>query len=463
MTSLILLVFVVGYFCIAIEGVVKVNKAAVALFMAVVCWALYMLGSEDYIAEFYSQPFRNYLKESAGSGNPAVKFLVENVFSPHVADACETILFLMGAMTIVEVVDSNGGFRFVNRRLQTSDPCKLLWRVVALTFVLSALLDNMTTAIVMVMVLKRLVANRKQRMLYSCIVILAANSGGAFSPIGDVTTIMLWIKGCVSTTGIIKSLFIPAVVSVVVPALFVMRMLKGKVCSVGGTVVGDDSNMPEFSRNVRIAIFCIGVFGLMLVPVFRTLTGLPPFVGVMGVLAVLWIMTEIIIRKNRRVLSHEAEARVSNIMHKIDMSTILFFLGILLAVGALQETGTLSRLGVWLNTTFSNVYVVNMLIGMISSIVDNVPLVASAMGMYAIQPDTAVGMMENFCQDGAFWNLLAYCAGTGGSILIIGSAAGVVVMGLENISFGWYLKRFTWLALAGYFSGIAAYWLMNLI
>ncbi len=463
MTSLILLVFVIGYFCIAVEGVVKVNKAAIALFMAVVCWSLYMLGSDDYIAEFYSQPFRSYMENSAGNGNMPVKFLVENVFTHHVADTCETILFLMGAMTIVEVVDSNGGFRFVNRRLKTSNPNKLLWKVVALTFVLSALLDNMTTSIVMVMVLKRLVADRKLRMLYSGVVILAANSGGAFSPIGDVTTIMLWIKGCVSTAGIIKGLIIPSAVSVIVPTLFVMRMLKGKTCAVGGTTVDDDSNMPEFSRKVRIAIFCIGVFGLMFVPIFRTLTGLPPFVGIMGVLAALWIATEIIIRKNRRVLSHEADARVSNIMRKIDMSTILFFLGILLAVGALQETGTLNQLGIWLNTTFSNVYVVNMLIGVISSIVDNVPLVASAMGMYAIQPDTAVGIMQNFCQDGMFWELLAYCAGTGGSILIIGSAAGVVVMGLENMSFGWYLKHFTWLALIGYLSGIATYWIITLL
>ena len=201
----------------------------------------------------------------------------------------------------------------------------------------------------------------------------------------------------------------------------------------------------------------------MLVPVFRSITGLPPFVGVMGVLAVLWIATEIIIRRNKRLLKVESEVRVSSIIKKTDMSTLLFFLGILLTVGALQETGTLNLFGEWLNNSFGNVYVVDSLIGIMSSIVDNVPLVASAMGMYDIAPDGAIGALQAYCQDGAFWELLAYCAGTGGSILIIGSAAGVVVMGLENISFGWYLKHFSWLALTGYFAGIFAYWLQNLV
>lgn len=436
--------------------------------MSVACWAIYTYGASDYVNEFYAQPFAEYMAENGENGS-VLKFITEHVFSSHVADTCETILFLMGAMTIVEIVDSNGGFNFVSRLLHTSNIKVLLWEIVGITFILSALLDNMTTCIVMVMVLKRLVTERNQRLLFAGVIIIAANAGGAFSPIGDVTTIMLWIKGCVSTVGIIKGLFIPSLVSVIVPALLVMPMLKGEAKA---NLPAEDSDEetngaitridPVFSRGARIAIFCIGVLGLMFVPVFRTLTGLPPFVGVMGVLAILWITTEILIYRNRRILENDDDVRVSSIIRKIDMSTILFFLGILLAVGALQETGLLNALGVWLNTTFNNVYIVDSLIGLLSAVVDNVPLVASAMGMYNIEPATAVGELQNFCQDGTFWELLAYCAGTGGSILIIGSAAGVVVMGLERISFGWYLKKFSWLALLGYFAGILVYWLMHL-
>lgn len=420
--------------CIALESVIKVNKAAVALCMSVVCWS-------------------------------AIPSTALPSFPEHVAEACETMLFLMGAMTIVEIVDTNGGFNFVTRRLRTNNPKALLWKTVLLTFFLSALLDNMTTCIVMIMVLKKLIADRQTRLLYAGMTILAANAGGAFSPIGDVTTIMLWIKGCVSTTGIITGLLIPSIVSVAVPALIMTPMMKGELHTVASTrSVIKEENKPGFSRSGRKIIFAIGVGGLVLVPVFRNITNLPPFVGVMGVLAILWIVTEIFIRRNHRLMKAASEeVRVSSIIRRIDMSTLLFFLGILLTVSALQETGTLNLFGTWLNDEFGNVYIVDSLIGIMSSIVDNVPLVASAMGMYDIQPEGTIGAMQAYCQDGAFWELLAYCAGIGGSILIIGSAAGVVVMGLENISFGWYLKRFSWLALIGYFAGIFAYWLQNLI
>jgi Na+/H+ antiporter NhaD/arsenite permease-like protein len=438
MTAFIIAAFIAGYLCIALESKTKVNKAAVALCMSVVCWSAYMLGTDG----------------------PA-----EGVFSSHVAEACETMLFLVGAMTIVEVVDRNGGFHFVTHYLRTDNPKALLWKTVLLTFFLSALLDNMTTCIVMVMVLKKLVADRQTRLLYAGITILAANAGGAFSPIGDVTTIMLWIKGCVSTTGIITGLFIPSIVSAIIPAIIMTPMLKGTLqpaASTASSRYGEDGK-PWMSHNARRVIFALGVGGLMLVPVFRSITGLPPFVGVMGVLAVLWIATEIIIRRNKRLLKVESEVRVSSIIKKTDMSTLLFFLGILLTVGALQETGTLNRFGIWLSDTFGNIYIVDSLIGIMSSIVDNVPLVASAMGMYDIAPDGAIGALQAYSQDGAFWELLAYCAGTGGSILIIGSAAGVVVMGLENISFGWYLKHFSLIALIGYFAGILAYWLQSIL
>ena len=441
MTLLIILIFLIGYLCIVMESVTKVNKSAVALFMGVTCWAIYMMGHPDLSAD--------------------------DVFMPCVGETCETILFLMGAMTIVEVVDSNGGFSFVSRYLRTTHARVLLWEIVCITFILSALLDNMTTTIVMAMVLKKLVADRNQRLLYAGMIVLAANSGGAFSPIGDVTTIMLWIKGCVSTQGIIGNLFLPSVASVVVPASIVSFWLKGEVKTTG-TIVPDDketliATRYPFSRKSKQAIFFIGVVGLALVPAFRSLTGLPPFAGIMALLSILWIFTELVIRRNKHLLALDTQVRVSGILRKIDMSTILFFLGILFAVGALGKTGTLTQVGGWLSITFNgDVYAVNGIIGILSSVVDNVPLVASAMGMYGIEPSTATGVLQNFTQDGDFWNLLAYCAGTGGSILIIGSAAGVVIMGMEHITFGWYLRHFTWLALTGYLSGIVIYYLQSL-
>lgn len=440
MTNIIITIFIIGYLCITIENITKVNKSAVALFMGVACWALYMMG------------------------NPGTS--IEDVFLPHVGETCETILFLMGAMAIVEIVDSNGGFNFVTRYLRTTDARILLWEIIGITFILSALLDNMTTSIVMVMVLKKLVANKNQRLIYAGMIVLAANSGGTFSPIGDVTTIMLWIKGCVSTTGIIGNLFLPSVASVLIPALIISCRLKGEVETADSTHTKEDkmTHMEQtfFPRTIRLAIFFIGVGGLTLVPVFRSITGLPPFAGIMALLSVLWIFTEVVIRRNKRLLNLDTKVRVSSILHKLDLSTILFFLGILFAVGALTETGTLAKVGDWLNNTFhGNAYAVNGIIGILSSIVDNVPLVASAMGMYSIEPECTSGIMANFIQNGNFWNLLAYCAGTGGSMLIIGSAAGVIVMGLEQVSFTWYLRNISWLALIGYLSGIAVYWLQN--
>lgn len=439
MNTLVIIIFLIGYLFIVMESFTKVNKSAIALFMGVACWVFYMLGHPELSAE--------------------------EVFLPCVGETCETILFLMGAMTIIEMVDSNGGFNFVSRYLRTTNARVLLWEVVCITFILSALLDNMTTTIVMAMMLRKLVTDTKQRMLYAGMIVIAANSGGAFSPIGDVTTIMLWIKGCISTQSIIGNLFLPSVVSVVVPASIVTLWLKG-----GGEDLGEElateirETLPAtqnfFSRKSKHAIFFIGVVGLALVPVFHSLTGLPPFVGVLALLSILWIFTEIVIRRNKRQPEPHSRVRVSDILRKIDMSTILFFLGILFAVGALGETGSLTQLGGWLSSSFNNdVYAINCIIGVLSSVVDNVPLVASAMGMYKIEPSTATGVLQNFAQDGDFWNLLAYCAGTGGSILIIGSAAGVVIMGLEKITFGWYLRHFSWLALIGYLSGIGIYYL----
>ena len=428
MVTAIVIFFILGYLCIALESVLKINKAVPALLMCVVCWTLYACG-----------------------GGPADGETSERLLH-HLGETCEILFFLMGAMTIVEIVDANGGFYFVQDALATKSKRALLWRITFMTFFLSAILDNLTTSIVMVMVLRKLVADSKDRMLFGGMIIIAANAGGAFSPIGDVTTIMLWIKGMISTSGVLSELFLPSIVSAVVSMLCVSLYLKGDLEMPKRDEAPGAANNPD-----RLLILCVGVGGLIFVPIFRMLTGLAPFMGILLALGVLWLVSEY--RCNRNALFCESSnLKVTTLLSRIDMATILFFLGILLAVATLQETGVLTSFGAWLNeASDGNHYLVTGIIGMVSSVVDNVPLVAGCMEMY---PIAATG---DFAVDGLFWQLLAYCAGVGGSMLIIGSAAGVVVMGLEKISFGWYLRRFTWIAFIGYLAGIGVYALETLI
>ena len=443
MTSLtlaIVVVFIMGYLCIALESLTKVNKAPVALLMCVACWTLFMVNPSEFVLPG--------MPELTGNAAGILAHVGESL-RKHLGETAETLFFLMGAMTIVEVVDTNGGFNFVRDSIQTHSKRGLLWRIAFMTFFLSAILDNLTTSIVMIMVLRKLVADKQDRMVYAALVIIAANSGGAFSPIGDVTTIMLWIAGSITTVGVITEILVPSLVSMFVPAFIMQYMLKGELPAMPKSA--EDSTL-AFTRTQRRIIFFLGVGGLMFVPIFRYLTDLPPYMGILLVLGVLWTATEIFHRR-MHLGEDSMSARVIALLRKIDMGTILFFLGILMAVGCLAEIGVLTAMGRGLESiSGGNHYLVTGIIGVLSSIVDNVPLVAGCMGMYPIAPtgDMAV--------DGIFWQLLAYCAGVGGSMLIIGSAAGVVVMGLEKITFGWYMKRITWVAFVGYLAGILVYW-----
>lgn len=434
----IVIVFIMGYMCIALESLTKVNKAAVALVMMVACWTLLMLDPGSFLP--------TAIGENVSSA-------VSEVIERHLGSTSTTLFFLMGAMTIVEVVDQNGGFNFVRDMMKTKSKKTLLWRITFMTFILSAILDNLTTSIVMIMILRKLVQNHKDRLIYASLVIIAANSGGAFSPIGDVTTIMLWNKSLITADGVIKELLLPSLVSVIIPAYILSLSLKGEMAT-AGTDTDNMSETNDFTAKQRKTVFLTGVGGLIFVPIFKSITHLPPFVGILLVLGILWTVTELFYRHLRIKDEDEGmQKRVANILSRIDMSTILFFLGILMAVACLETIGVLTILGDGLNATFNgNNYIVTGIIGVLSSIVDNVPLVAGCMGMY---PIAEAGAMA---QDGIFWQLLAYCAGVGGSMLIIGSAAGVVVMGLEKITFGWYMKRISWIAFVGYLAGILAYW-----
>ena len=450
MTVAIICIFIVGYILIAMENVTKINKAAVSLLMAVLCWTLFYIG-------FGASPEH------------------VSAFTKALGETSEILFFLLGAMVIVEVVDNNGGFSFVREKMVSNTKIALLWKLTLVTFFLSAILDNMTTAIVMTMVTDKLISDRKDKLYYAGMIIVAANSGGAFSPIGDVTTIMLWVKGNISTFGVMKALFIPALASVIVPAAILSFILKGKLNTLHARSA--EGKEMSISRGERLTVFWIGVGGLLSVPIFRFATDLPPFMGILLILALLWIVTEFIF-KQKKYQDMANLPDVSSMLHRIDLSTILFFLGILTTVAALSETGTLKALGAALDNAFDgNPYMITGIIGILSAFVDNVPLVASCMGMYEVETPlwgdmqsisgvvsdtmTAAGNVAVYGVDGTFWQLLAYSAGIGGSLLVIGSAAGVVVMGLQNISFGWYMKKFTWIVLAGYLAGIGAFALLS--
>lgn len=474
---LILLIFVLGYMAIALEHPLKIDKAASALIVGVLTWTVYILnvgsilnlGYSPSWAEFGNQV--NNILESIKPGlseaqwldsgwadkiavfNEPYHFVVEEL-EHHLIEISEILFFLLGAMTIVEIIDQHEGFKVITDKITTTNKVKLLWIIAIITFFMSAVLDNLTTTIVMVALLKKLIGDQKTRWFFVSIVVLSANSGGAWSPIGDVTTIMLWIGGQITALPIITRVILPSMVSIVVPVALVSFYMKGSV----DRPVKLKNEVSFTTYRERIIVFLAGVGALLFVPVFKTITHLPPYMGMLFGLGVLWILTEII--HSGKSIEVKDKLKVFNIIRKVDTPTVLFFLGILSAVACLQSAGHLNITSGWLNENLGNVYAINTAIGILSSIVDNVPLVAGAMGMYDIALPGATGYEALFVQDGTFWELLAYCAGTGGSILIIGSAAGVAAMGIEKIDFIWYLKKISLLALVGYLSGIATYYLM---
>lgn len=438
-----IILFLVGYLMIALEHPLKINKAGTALLLGTILWVMY--------------------------SRLAPLPTIEQELLHSVGEIAETLIFLIGAMITVELIDSHGGFTFITRYITTTDKRKLLLAIATITFFLSAVLDNLTTSIVMIMLLRKLVGNYKERWVFGSIIIIAANSGGAWSPIGDVTTIMLWVRGNISTSATIPNLILPSIVSALVPVLFAMRFLHGKVTP-PRVIAGSDENnalLEKLLPKTKLSILILGLFCLLFVPIFKTITHLPPFMGILLGVGVLWLYTERMYA--RTPVDEELKLRLSKVVHRIDGTTLLFFLGILLAVDALRCVGILGDFALWLDQSVGNVYVVNLIIGTLSAIVDNVPLVAGAMGMYPVATDAMIAAapdpayMMNFAQDGVFWQFLAYCAGVGGSMLIIGSAAGVVVMGLERINFIWYLKNISLLALLGYLAGAGVYVLQNML
>ncbi|MBO5400016.1 MAG: sodium:proton antiporter NhaD [Alistipes sp.] len=442
MIPVLLIIFIIGYACIAIEHKIKIDKAATALFMFGAIWSAYALLS--------------------GSDNVTGELL------EHLGSTCETLIFLIGAMTIVDLIDTHGGFGIITERITTRNKLLLVWLLAFITFFMSAVLDNMTTTIIMVMMMRRIIPDARERWIFAGVIIIAANSGGAWSPIGDVTTIMLWMRGNVTAQSIIIYLILPCLVSVVIPIVMATRMLRGGEQTLpprDNSITLPDGIGKRFSRSVLYA----GVAGLLFVPVFKSITGLPPYIGMMLSLGIVWILTEWAYDHKKRGMEEEAKNRVSKVLKNIDMPTILFFLGILMSVAGLQSAGMLHSAADFLDKNIHEVFTITSIVGILSSVIDNVPLVAACMGMYPVADAASVAASvdpayaEMFLPDGLFWLLLTYCAGVGGSILIIGSAAGVVAMGLEKIDFTWYLKHISLMALVGYLAGIAVIFVESIL
>ena len=420
--SIISIIFILGYLAIAFEKSLRINKTATALVTGVLCWTTYIILTNE--------------KEG----------VVEQLIH-HLGEISQILFFLLGAMTIVEIIDTHNGFELITNRINTTSKRKLLWIIGIISFFLSAVLDNLTTAIVMISLIRKLVNDKNDRLILAGLIIIAANAGGSWSPIGDVTTTMLWIGGQVTALNIIIKLIIPSLVCLLVALILLGFFFKGTFQKPADRVQKKFSSNTVFRRNI---VFGTGITVLLLVPVFKMTTHLPPFMGILAGLGVMWIITEIILRNEDE--NNKKNFSVADSLRRIDTPTILFFLGILLAVAALQSTGQLTLLAGWMDNNIKNQNLIVMSIGVLSSVIDNVPLVAASMGMYSL---------EQFPADHYFWEFLAYCAGTGGSILIIGSAAGVAAMGIVKIDFMWYLKRISWIVLLAYFSGAVAYMLMN--
>ncbi len=423
MLTALVVIFVVAYAAIALEHPIRINKAASALVGAGLLWTVY----------------------AVSTGDPGK---VSSELGETVMSTAQIVFFLMGAMTIVEVVDAHNGFDVITRRIKTSKLPTLLWLVGVVTFFLSAILDNLTTTIVMISLMRKLLAKHDDRLFFAGIIVIAANSGGAWSPIGDVTTTMLWIGGQITSMAIITGVFVPSAVSLLIPLAITSVTLRGRPVVPREDVAGDAG--PRTTLFERNLMFFLGIGLLVAVPAFKTMTHLPPFLGILFSLGILWLVGDLLHRnkddafKQRLTLTHA--------LSKIDMSSIVFFIGILLAVATLEHTHILTALAQWLNETVGRLDIIVLIIGMASAIVDNVPLVAASMGMYSL---------AQYPPDHFLWEFLAYCAGTGGSILIIGSAAGVAAMGLEKIHFFWYVRKISWLALIGYLMGAGTYLAMN--
>lgn len=455
--TLLPLIFLLGIVAIALEDVIKVNKTAIALFMCVALWGILMIDAQAISAD--NGQTAAIIAAGQEPSKASADLFIRNSLQEHLGNVCETLFFVMCSMLLINIVDKHGGFEAVTRYVRTNNKRSLLWFFCISSFFFSALLDNLAAAIVLIAILGKLVPDKTDRLKYACMIIISCNAGGSWSPIGDVTTLLLWTNGRISVAHQVLHLFVPALINMLLPLIVAHFFLfKSKVTlRETRSIIESDDYFRLIPATHRRFIFWLGILSLILIPVYQIAFGIPPFIGILIGVVVLWLYTDLMY-KNLHTIQEQEKLSIVRLLPDVDLTTILYFLGILMAVGALETSGVLASFGKDLSALTSNTSLISFMIGLISSLVDNVALVAAVMGMYDISSIAG----SPFVADGSFWTFLSYCAVTGGSLLIIGSATGVTVMGLEKISFGYYLKRFSLLALLGYIGGAATYLLLFL-
>ena len=468
MTLVIVGILLIGYILIATEHINKLNKSSVAMFLGVVGWILYSLNSAEYVQSLHSAEYLTFLNGAASTAETVKNFVASHLFVKYVMDACQVILFIIATSSIIETLNANEVFDFLAVWLRTRHPKQLLWTIALVTFLLSANVDNLTIAVTMVLILRKLVPQNKQRFYYSCVILMAANAGGCFTAIGDVTSLILWTKDAITPSTFALDLCIPSVVALAVTTYLASRKLPDHIelRSTLGSFRGDDYTLPAWQRFILLVV---GICGLWFIPTFHRMTSLPPFVGALCVTSVLWVLVQLFNSKRMAVVNTVQTSSLPVDVRASDTSQILFFMGISLAVGAITETGALGIFAHWCDTNIHNIYILTVIFGFIASVLDNIPLVLSSTAMYPVIDVTAVqsltdpNYMGAFVQNGAYWELLSLCTALGGTLLTIGTVAGFSVASLERIPFLSYVNRFSWMVLVGWGFGLLAYYLTGIL
>ena len=462
MTAAIVVILIIGYILIATENFTNINKAAVAMFVGVVGWILYMLDGTHFVMSEHPDEFSLFLNGNNASVSNVKEFIAQTVFLKYITKACEIVLFMLATMTIVDVLNSNGCFDFIAGWLRTRNTKRLLWSIAGFTFLLSANLDNFTTTSMMLVIMHSLVRETRHRMMFGSVIVIAATCGGAFTAIGDLTSLALWVHGAITPTAYSASLIFPTLIALAVPTYLVGRKLPVRLDSISSAPIyrGDDTTLSPWQR---ILMLTVGIGGLWFIPTFHRITHLSPFVGAFCVLSLLWIVHELC---NRKLMNSDQMIfhRLPRALQYGNIQTMLFFIGISLAIGAINETGALSSLSLWLNSYIHNIYILSLCLGAISSVLDSVVLVVSNISLFPVlepgqmaRGSSDVGYSSAFVQDGSFWHLLGYCSALGGCVLTIGSMSGFALMRMEKVTFGWYVRHISGKVLLGWLLGLAVY------
>jgi len=461
MTVFIIAIVVIGYLLIATESLTDVNKAAVAMFAGAVGWVLYICYGTDYVMQVHADEYATFLDGAEATSVTVKEFIAQHIFLKYVGRAAEVVLFLLSTMTIVEILSNNGCFDFLTQLLKTRRSRKMLWTLSLMTFLLSANLDNLTTTVMMLTIMHKMIPARRQRMILGSAIVIAANCGGALTVIGDTTGLVLWNKGAVTATNFSMSLLVPCLCAWLIPTWWLGRMLPERIDTEWHAMPyrGDDTNLNVWQRFLMLVV---GIGGLWFIPTFHDITKLSPFLGAGCVLAVLWIVNEAF---NHKLMRSEqmAQRRMPVILRYGSLQLMLFVMGILLAVGAVEETGALSAASAWLKTHADNVWLMGLCAGAMSLVVDSFATAVSWFSFFDAEewvPQTVSDYGPAFAQNGIFWKIIAYCTAVGGTILPVGSASGLALVKMERLHVGWYFAHVGWKVLLSGLVGLAVFWLM---